>query len=340
VKAYRIVFAILSLAAASPAWADDLSAAATAGAVAELQKLGAMFPQAPTQQPANFPFLPQYQSDPDENGAMGTYQPNGATVVAASPFFRSLGTNGRTCFTCHQPQNGWALSAGSAQKRFDADPTDPLFRLVDGAVCPSADLSNPSAAYALLLKRGLIRIGLPMQDAMQFQITGVQDDPYNCSTNPVTGLTGAKSGFLSFYRRPLPSTNLNVLTSIMWDGREPDLFHQAVDATLGHAEGKNAPPAPLQKQIVSLEGCTTAMTSAACSGIPAGEGMVTAQDTDNSAGDLTANGATGGPLTLADAIDDFYLHINDPFAGGGQSFNPVIFTRYSAWASLTGTDPQ
>jgi cytochrome c peroxidase len=186
-------------------------------------------------------------------------------------------------------------------------------------------------AYSLLLNKGLIRIGLPMQSVMQFQIVGVQD-PYGCNTNAATGLTGPKNGFLSFYRRPLPSTNLNFLSAIMWDGREPDLFHQSVDATLGHAEARQAPAAPLQQQIVSFEGCTAALTPELCPSIAPGEGLFTAQVYDHNAGDLTPNGATpqrpaaaGGPQTLAQQT------------GNDQT---VIFTAYNAWANLTGNDPQ
>jgi len=141
VKAYTIVLTILLIALAYPARADDLSGAATAGAVVHLQKMQQLFPQAPaaTQTPPSK--LPQYQTNSDDEGSIGTYQPNGATVIPSTAFFQNLGTNGRTCFTCHQPQNGWGLSSDSAQQRFAADPTDPLFRLIDGATCPSDDVS-------------------------------------------------------------------------------------------------------------------------------------------------------------------------------------------------------
>ena len=42
----------------------------------------------------------------DPAGALATFQPNGATVTANNAFFQNLGTNGRTCFSCHQPQAG------------------------------------------------------------------------------------------------------------------------------------------------------------------------------------------------------------------------------------------
>ena len=74
---------------------------------------------------------------------------------AQNAFFANLGTNGRTCFTCHQPQTGWGVSAASVQARFYASfGTDPIFRLVDGATCPSDDVSSIDAklqSYTLLL---------------------------------------------------------------------------------------------------------------------------------------------------------------------------------------------
>jgi hypothetical protein len=252
--------------------------------------------------------------DRDPGGMIATYQPSGSTQTGKKAFFQDLGSNGRTCFTCHQPQDGWTISAQHAQARFDADPNDPLFRLVDGATCPSADVSTldaKRAAYSLLTTKGLIRIGLPMPAGMEFQILAV-DDPYGCSTNPVTGLTGLKSGIVSFYRRPLPSANLGFLSTIMWDGREPDLFHQSVDATLGHAQAGAAPSHTQQDQIVTFEG-----------------GVFTAQIRDDAAAELTAAGANGGPTALATSVNSFSIGVNDPL---DATFSPVIFHLYDAWS--------
>jgi cytochrome c peroxidase len=70
-----------------------------------------------------------------------TFQPGGATVTPQNPVFSNLGTNGRTCFSCHQPQDGWTVSAASVQARFYASfGTDPIFRLVDGATCQAPGL--------------------------------------------------------------------------------------------------------------------------------------------------------------------------------------------------------
>jgi len=189
--------------------------------------------------------IPKLEVDADPSGSVATFQPGGATTTPSNAFFGNLGTNGRTCFTCHQPQNGWTISAASAKARFYAtNPPgqDPLFRLVDGATCPSDDVSTLDAkrqAYSLLINKALIRIGikLPPAPKLEFAVTAVQD-PYNCTTNPVTGLTSPTTGIVSMYRRPLPSTNLGFLTAIMWDGREPSLSNQAIDATLHPRAGR------------------------------------------------------------------------------------------------------
>jgi cytochrome c peroxidase len=340
-SASAAVSLLLPVASARADADDALAAAAVAGEIAHAQKMGLLFRDPVSGNQATPPLIPQLEIDPDPSGLIATYQPAGPTVASTNPFFQNLGTNGRTCFTCHEPQDGWGLSAQHAQDRFAADPADPLFRLVDGATCPSDDVSSFEAmvkAYSLVLSKGLIRIGLPMQSSMQFQILSV-DDPYGCNTSSITGLTGAQSGTASLYRRPLPSTNLGFLSTIMWDGRESSLFSQAVDAALIHAQANAAPTAAQQQQIIGFEGCTTAFTPVPCVNTPSGTGLFTAQIFDGAAGYLAADGASGGPISLAPELGGFFICVNDPFGCDGQIFNPVIFTAYQAWAKLSGGDP-
>ncbi len=319
------------------------SRAAVAGEVAHAQRMRELFPDFEAGTQLTPPVIPQLEIDLDPTGAIATVQPNGPTITAGNAFFQNLGTNGRTCFTCHQPQDGWTVSAEHVQDRFNADSNDPLFRLVDGATCPSDDVSTPQAkrtAYSLLLAKGLIRIGLPMPAAgLQFEILEVSD-PYDCNTNPTTGLTSPATGTVSIYRRPLPATNLGFLSAIMWDGRESDLFSQATDATLGHAQGAAAPSLMQQQQIVGFEGCTQADTPAACATIPAAPGTFTAQTFDYRAlylGDM----AQGGPINLSQQLTNFFIGINDPLGNNptGAPFTSEIFNLYDEWAELSGHSP-
>jgi hypothetical protein len=328
----------------STAWAK--------GAISHAQRMRAFKDPSTTVQQAPT-IIPRLEIDSDPNGQVATSQPGGPTATAKNPFFQNLGTNGRTCFTCHQPQTGWTISAQSAHDRFEKNGiTDPLFRLVDGATCPSDDVSTPAAqsqAFALLTSKGLIRIGLSMPTTgLQFQVVSVTD-PYNCTTNPVTGLTSPTTGTVSVYRRPLPATNLGFVSTIMWDGREPSLAHQALDATLGHAQGNLPGPSTSQQtQIVNFE-----------------SGVFTSQIFDNHAHRLlapptelaltvpvpgsspvqctdTTVAQTGGPDALAQLVGDFFIGINDPLGLNpcGTAFTSNIFDLYEGWTSVPGKSPE
>jgi hypothetical protein len=258
------------------------------------------------------PVIERFRVDRDPKGAIASFQPNGATFTANNAFFKDMGTNGRSCFSCHRPENGWGVSASDVAERFEKSAgTDPIFRLVDGATCPSDDVSTLRArrrAYKLLREKGLIRIGLAIPAVTEFALTAV-DDPYHCTTNPETG-----SGTLSMYRRPLPTTNVGFLSAIMWDGREPTFENQAVDATLGHAQAKSPPTPDQVAEIVAFQ-----------------KGIFTAQIFDNKAKFLTSDNAKGGPIALAS--QEFFIGINDPLGLNPKEFKftSQIFDLYRPW---------
>jgi cytochrome c peroxidase len=268
--------------------------------------------------------LPNPFNSTDSTGTLSTYSTAGG-IDQANPFFQSLGTNGRTCGSCHVPSNAMSITPPDLQARFNSsNGTDPVFRPNDGSNCPSADISTVRAqrtAYSLLLNKGLIRISMSMPGNAGFSITGIQD-PYHCSET-----TASQP---AFYRRPLPATNLHFLSAVMWDGRESlkdssgrfdlnaSLTHQAMDATLGHAQATSPPTSQQLTQMVALE-----------------TALFTAQAQDENAGNLTAKGASGGPVNLSS--QQFFLGINDPLGGNptGAAFDPKAFKIYDQWASLS-----
>src|SRR5271165_1811528 len=76
-----------------------------------------------------FPFL-------DFTGFSATNSTTGS-IDLSSAFFQSLGTNGRTCGTCHAPSDGFGLSAVDAKIRYYLSRgKDPLFTQVDGSTGP------------------------------------------------------------------------------------------------------------------------------------------------------------------------------------------------------------
>ncbi len=265
------------------------------------------------------------------SGMAATYSTAGS-IDLGSPFFKVFGTNGRSCGTCHQASAGWTITPANVQARFRASGgTDPIFRSNDGSVSPTADVSTLAArrkAYAMLLTKGLIRVGLPIPDGAEFTLVGV-DDPYG----------HASASDLSLFRRPLPATNLRFLSAVMWDGRETfrdpaskdcltgtvtgicfasihfDLADQANAATLGHAQALQALTQPEREAIIDFEAS-----------------LYTAQVYDDAAGRLTSRGALGGPVHLSTV--PFHFGINDVLAGDyvtGAPFDPKVFTLYASW---------
>ena len=278
--------------------------------------------------------LPNLYPFPNAAGVLETYNAGGKPIDLSGPFFQSLGTNGRSCGSCHRPAQGWTISADEVKARFEATQgLDPIFRTVDGSVCDhnidTSTFGGRRKAYSLLINKGLIRIAIQVPATAEFNVVSVVN-PYGCS-DPSS---------LSMYRRPLPSTNLRFLSTLMFDGRESstqtgtqkityatnpsdllaDLAHQALDATNGHAQG-STPLTPQQQQaIVDFE-----------------MALSTAQAIDYRAGALNAGGATGGPAMIdAHTMPAFYIGINDPLGGNphGTPFTPVIFSLYDAWANL------
>jgi hypothetical protein len=142
--------------------------------------------------PNLFPFL-------DPTGMISTYNTNGPIDESSSnPFFQSLGTNGRTCGTCHLASDAFGFSVRSIrQKFFRSEGTDPLFAAVDGANCPDNSSDDP-AAHSLLLRHGLIRIACrfpqrrnsksrPIEtrmDAPPLPIHRQACKPYRCTATP------------------------------------------------------------------------------------------------------------------------------------------------------------
>jgi cytochrome c peroxidase len=270
----------------------------------------------------------------DAFGTLRTITLDGNPLDTSNPFFQSLGTNGRSCSSCHVASSAWTITPSELSNRFKATlGLDPIFRTNDGSNSPNADVSTIKArhtAYSMLLTKGLIRIGLPIPANAEFALVGV-DDPYGY----------ASAAELSLFRRPIPSTNLRFLTAVMWDGRESfapmgttpilssatpdqnaaalfnDLKHQANDATLTHAQGAAPLTDDLAQAIAEFE-----------------LNLATAQQKLDQIGDLDAEGAQGGPGFVA--TQPFYVTINDVLGAdtSGSPFDPDAMTLFRAWAGL------
>ena len=261
--------------------------------------------------------IEQYASFPDNTGWISTYQPGGATKTSDNGFFSSdITTNGRTCFTCHQPQNGWSISPPAIRilaESFATHDLSALFQPIDAANCPNSPgatdrFSVPRflTARSQLFKRGNFRISLnapnplgPLNESyMTFSgntnpewVLSLEYDPLGCELDSEHGLP---ANLISVYRRPLPSANVAFLAQngpeakldIMWDAREHNLETQFINATLFHGQTTVEPNSTSIAQGVKFQ-----------------SGLFTAQSYNILAGDLTdgdGSGALGGPINLYD----------------------------------------
>lgn len=278
------------------------------------------------------PSIRNLQPFPDPMGFIATYSVRGQ-VDTNGAFFRSLGTNGRSCGTCHAIDQAMSISPPQIRERFvRTRGADPLFAAVDGANCTNVARSD-ARGHSLLLRYGLIRVALPVPATAEFTLSVIHD-PYGCALvfDPATGQLVA-----SVYRRPLPATNLAFQNAIMFDGRETvaplsnpesyfanlqtDLRHQAIDATLGHAQAAAAPTEAQLSDIVNFE-----------------LGLFTAQIWDRGAGRLDERGAEGGPAYLAQ--EEYYPGVNDVLGAdpSGDPFVAESMTLFASWARAGAPD--
>ncbi|HTG27333.1 MAG TPA: hypothetical protein VK818_03840 [Methylomirabilota bacterium] len=295
-------------------------------------------------------FIPNGTFFPNPGGASETYSTVAGGIDESGPFFQSMGSNGRTCASCHQPDEGMSISSAGVLQRFAVTHgQDPIFRTVDGSNCNhNVDVSTSAgmlSAYSLLLNRGLIRVAIAVPANADYRVVSVNNQ-YGCNESDV----------ISMYRRPLPTTNLRFLSTVMFDGREStpvtgttkiifgtypgslmsDLAHQSLDATNIHAQGLGDHPTPAeQQQIVNFE------TS-----------LFTAQTIGNNTGRLDTRGANGGAQPLV--TQPFFISANSSVhflvpafeqpgglvTPGDGHFNPAIFNTFGAWAEFPGPSPR
>ncbi len=189
-------------------------------------------------------------SYPNALGILGHVQANAPVDTRANAFFKSLGTNGRSCASCHLPSDGMSISAETLRKTWALTKgNDPVFAPVDGSNCPNQVSStrtrksllggltgagranDATAPHTLLLERGLFRIFLPVPKTTQDMSAyggeashpteytiKVLSDPYGCNTDPayakvVDPVTQEVSQMISVYRRPRMSSNLKYMTT-------------------------------------------------------------------------------------------------------------------------------
>ena len=250
--------------------------------------------------PNDFPFF-------NHAGFATTVVP-GRFVDLTGPFFQPQGTNGRSCGTCHVPQNAWGLTPETIQFLFAAtNGTHPIFNPLD-ADNPTANLETVEAkraGYSMLLTHGLFRRGGAPRADREWDVVFV-DDPHGF----------ANTTRLVQWRRVQPTIDFALgSATVAWDGGNTQgtdqvagLTNQATRNVTGAQQALQPAPAEVIAEIVAFE-----------------RSLSTAQAFSFAAGFLDHGGANGGADELSRMT---------PVAGRFDLFDAWIGSRIPGRAQI------
>jgi cytochrome c peroxidase len=249
-------------------------------------------------------------------GHSATFSTQGR-VDLTGEYFQAQGTNGRSCVSCHTPEEAWSITPGTLERLFrETAGTHPVFNALDAdnPDLPVNTVEERRAAYSMLLTRGVFRRGGNLRDPREWDLIAV-DDPHGFAT--LTRLVQ--------WRRVMPTINFALgSATVNWDGgnsvgtdQVAGLANQAARNVTG---GQQGPPAPAEviADIVEFE-----------------RALSTGQLIVPGVGRLDSDGARGGPEALAqmtkapgrfDLFDAWTAHDNPrraQIARGQELFNAV-----------------
>jgi hypothetical protein len=238
-------------------------------------------------------------------GIATTFHTSGG-IDHTNPFFENLGTNGRTCETCHAGAAAWTTSAALNRLLFEVTGgTHALFvSLHDSGNRPDAPtgtLSEKRAAFKTLLDFGVHRFTRTGHVGNDYDVIAV-DDPWGWST---------VASFSNFRRPGTNMGNVNRVSSTTTTGTPTTTLRAQLEGLMNGATGFHAQttvPVPEEKRVAGADFML---------------GLSFAQLIDFGAGRLDAAGARGGPVHLA----------AEPFPVTGP------FDLYTAWIDACGDGP-
>jgi cytochrome c peroxidase len=161
---------------------------------------------------------------------------NDKLIRGAVNFFRPFpGGNGRSCATCHRPQDGFSLSPATVEarwqrlqraKRVNPDATDPLFRAIDA--------DDGQDDFTLLRTRALVKVRVALPSRVR-----LTDDP------------GATQVTLA--RAVTPLNMLKHTAPYQQDRSSATLEAQALAAINQHMEPTTPPTATFLESVAEFE---------------------------------------------------------------------------------------
>ena len=260
--------------------------------------------------------IPNNHLERNPGGKAATFSTQGS-IDLTGEYFQAQGTNGRSCASCHIPEEAWSINPGTLQHLFDeTGGTHPIFNELDAnnpdQLSPDSSLEDRLAGYSMLLSRGVFRRGGAPRPNSEWELIAV-DDPHGF----------ANLNRLVHWRRAMPTINFALgSATVNWDGgnsvgsdQHAGLVNQATRNVTGGQQGS---PATVEviNNIVAFE-----------------ESLSTAQLIVPGVGRLDADGARGGPMSLSnmskvagrfDLFDAWMNHANPrraQIARGQELFN-------------------
>ena len=217
--------------------------------------------------PNNFPI-------PNSNGIAATWNTAGF-VSLNNEYFTAQGTNGRSCATCHAPEDGWSLRPSTVTLMFlVTGGQHPLFANNLDTDTPTCDMSTVQARWncTTMLRQGLFTRRIAPPATRDFDVTAVAD-PFGVST----------TSSLWFFRRVMPTANFKSHT-VSWDNANTvgtSLRDGLIRQARGNITGAQQGPAAADATVFAIADYEIATGHAQTHG----QGV----------GNLTAQGAHGGP---------------------------------------------
>jgi len=155
-------------------------------------------------------------------GSLASKRPNfvfnGALKDAFEFFKPHKSGNGRSCATCHRPEDNFGLTPATVEARYqalqvrrerDPDADDPLFR--------SIDADDFDQDFTTLRTKALVRVVLPLPSNVK-----LADDP--------------SARIVAVWRAVPTVVNAGITAPYQYDGRLETLEDQALSAMLAHSE--------------------------------------------------------------------------------------------------------
>jgi cytochrome c peroxidase len=226
--------------------------------------------------------LPNNLPHRNPGGKAATFSTQGS-VNLTGEYFQAQGTNGRSCVSCHIPEEAWSINPGTLQHLFDeTNGTHPVFNELDAnnpdQIGPGSTVDELLAGYSMMLTRGVFRRGGVPRPNSEWELIAVEDPHGFANLNR-----------LVHWRRVMPTINFALgSTTINWDGGNTvgpiihaSLINQAGRNVTGAQQGLPAPPEVLE-DIVTFQ-----------------ESLLSAQLIVPGVGRLDSDGARGGPEAMA-----------------------------------------